>query len=119
MLLRARQEGWKCPSADPLKARTGFHFVGAAEQIDWDVLVSLAVFRDQDTGSSLVPLSADILIVEERKAFLLEAISVSLRVVDELLREENIPSFGEGFDARGDDDNVGDFGVLRAVKRGV
>src|ERR1700722_4057756 len=119
MLLRARKEGRKCPSAGPLKARTRSHLAGAPEEVNRDALGGLAVFRDQDAGSSLVPLSADILIVEERKTFLLEAISVSLRVVDELLREENVPWFGEGFDPSGDDNNVGDFGVLRAFQSGI
>jgi hypothetical protein len=119
VLLRALQEGRKCPSADPLKNRAEFHFAGAAEQIDRDVLGSLAVFRNQDAGSSLVPLSADILIVEERKTFLLEAISVPLRVIDELLRQKNVARLGEWLDTCSDDDDVGNFGVLRAFQSGV
>ena len=64
-------------------------------------------------------MGADILIVDERKTFLLEAVSVSLRVVDELLREENVAWFGERLDARGDDNDVGNFGVLRAFESGI
>src|SRR6202021_2185310 len=39
-----------------------------------------------------------------------------LRVIDELLRQENVAWLGEGLDARSDDDDVGDFGVLRAFQ---
>ena len=48
-----------------LDARASFRIGDVPEQIDMDVLCCLAFFRDRDTGSSLVPLGADILIVEE------------------------------------------------------
>jgi hypothetical protein len=83
------------------------------------MLGSLAFFGNQDAGSSLVPSGADILIVKERETLLLEAISVPLRVVDELLREENVACFGEGFDARSDDNDVGNIRVLRALQSGI
>jgi hypothetical protein len=90
-----------------------------AEQIDRDVLGSFAVFRNQDASARLVPLGADILVGDEREAVLLEAISVPLRVIDELLRQENVAWLGEGLDARSDDDDVGNFGVLRAFQSGI
>ena len=59
---------------------------------------------------------ADILVGDKREAVLLEAVSVPLRVIDELLRQENVAWFGEGLDARSDDDDVGNFWVLRAFQ---
>ena len=80
------------------------------------MLGSLAVFRYQDASARLVPLGADIFVGDEREAVLLEAISVPLRVIDELLRQQNVAWLGEGLDARSDDDDVGNFGVLRAFQ---
>jgi hypothetical protein len=51
--------------------------------------------------------------------FFLEAVSVALRVVDELLREENVAWLGERLDTRGDDDDVRNFGVRRAFRGGI
>ena len=81
------------------------------------MLGSLAVFRNQDAGSSLVPLGADILLVHEREAVLLEAVPVPLRVIDELLRQENVAGLGERLDTCSDNDDVGNFRVLRAFEK--
>lgn len=63
------------------------------------MLGSLAFFRNQDPGSSLVSFSPDILGVDARWPFFVEAISVPSSVVDELLRQKNVPWFGEGLAA--------------------
>ena len=83
------------------------------------MLGGLAFFRNQDPSSSLVPLNADILVVDERGRFFLEAVSVPLGVIDELLRQENVSWFSEGLDTRSDDNDVGNFRVLHTLQSGV
>jgi hypothetical protein len=51
------------------------------------MLGSLAFFRNQDPSSNLVPLNADIFVVDERRRFVFEAISIPSSVIDELLRQ--------------------------------
>ena len=87
-----------------------------AEQIDRDVLGGLAVFRNQDSRSILVTLSSHVLLIDERVPFFLETVPVSLRVLDELLREENVAGFGERLNAGRNDNDVGNFRVLRALE---
>ena len=79
------------------------------------MLGGLALFRDQDSGSSLVSASADILVVHKRRSFFLEAVAIPSGIVDELLSEQNVAWFSERLDARRNDNDVGNFWMLRAL----
>ena len=77
------------------------------------MLGGLAVLRNQDSSASLVSPSAHILVGDERGNVFLETVSVAPSVIDELLRQKNVSGFGQGLDAGRDNNDVGDFWVLR------
>ena len=91
----------------------------SSDQINLDPLLGLSVLRNQDAVSSLISLRPDIVLVDKHGEVALEVVAISPRVVDELLRQQDISGFRQRFDAGGDDDNVGNFRMQGAFQGGI